>query len=102
MIETDVIGHLIDVEHQASSLVLDAQVEADQRIAEARAKADVKYKEAYEALIQSLEKQSEQKMKTIKQDHSSYLEEFSERILKSSKDIPAFEEMLTSLLFNTN
>jgi len=30
MVETDIIGHLIDVEHRASSLVLDAQIEADQ------------------------------------------------------------------------
>ena len=55
MTETDVIGHLIDIEHQAAELLLDTQTEADRRITEAKAKADAMYKEQYESMIAEFE-----------------------------------------------
>jgi len=102
MVETDIIGHLIDVEHQASSMVLDAQIEADQRIAEARAKADTRYKELYEDLVNSLEMQTLQKIAVVKQSYEQKSMDFSHHITKTPKDIPAFEEMLKSLLFKAD
>ncbi len=99
MVETDIIGHLIDIEHQASSLVLDAQVEADQRIAEARAKADLQYKELYEDLVHSMELQTSEKISDIKLSYEQKSLDFSQKITKITKDIPAFEEMLEKLLF---
>ena len=39
VLEGDVLTHLIDVEHEASLLILEAQKESDKRLAAARAKA---------------------------------------------------------------
>ncbi len=100
MVESDIIGHLIEVEHQASSMVLDAQVEADQRIAEARAKSDSRYKDLYDTLVSSLEKQTGEQIEAVKKGYEKKFEEFSVYITKTPKDIPAFEEMLESVLFN--
>ncbi|MBP7479502.1 MAG: hypothetical protein KA785_03565 [Spirochaetaceae bacterium] len=99
MVETDIIGHLIDVEHQASSLVLDAQIEADQRIADARSRSDTQYKELHENLINSLEKQAGEKILDIKQSYEKESNDFSQKITKTPKDISAFEDMLEVLLF---
>jgi len=102
LLEEDIIGHLIDVEHQASSMVFDAQVEADQRIADARAKADVRYKELYDDLVNNLEIQTAKKIADIKKTYDQSFVDFSDRILQTPKDIPAFEEMLNTLLFKAD
>jgi vacuolar-type H+-ATPase subunit H len=99
MVETDIIGHLIDVEHRASSLVLDAQIEADQRIADARSRSDIRYKELYEELVDSLDKQAGEKIHDVKLSYEKESKDFSLKITKTPKDIPAFEDMLESLLF---
>ena len=55
MTDTDVIGHLIEIEAEAANMIMDAQTEADNRILEAKQKADTIYKEKYEELIKTLE-----------------------------------------------
>ena len=40
MTDTDVIGHLIEIEAEAANMIMDAQTEADNRILEAKQKAD--------------------------------------------------------------
>ena len=44
MNETDVIGHLIQIESEAANMLLDAQAEVDRRITEAKVKAENSYK----------------------------------------------------------
>ncbi|HOS31325.1 MAG TPA: hypothetical protein PLR39_10965 [Treponemataceae bacterium] len=102
MDEIDIISHLIDVEHEASSLVLDAQIEADQRIADARSLADTQFKELYEKMINSLEKKTSKEIDTIKLSYEQESNEFAQNIKNMPKDIPAFEDMLKSLLFKAD
>ena len=45
MNETDVIGHLIQIESEAANMLLDAQAEVDRRITEAKVKAENSYKD---------------------------------------------------------
>lgn len=102
MDEIDIISHLIDVEQQATSLVLDAQIEADQRIADARSLADTQFKELYEKMINSLEKKTSKEIDTIKLSYEQESNEFAQNIKNMPKDIPAFEDMLKSLLFKAD
>src|SRR5574344_831557 len=53
--EVDVIGHLLDVEHEASGMLLDAQREADKRTADASAKADLEFKTKYKKITDALD-----------------------------------------------
>lgn len=99
MLETDVIGHLIDVEHQAASMLLDAQTEADSRIAEAKSKADDMFKSGYEAIISELETSCSEKIKESEGVYSSLMKNFCEGVEKQPQNEIAFYSMLDSLLF---
>lgn len=100
--EIDVIEHLLDLEHEAASLLLDAQTEADKRTAEARSRADAAYKKEYAALIEKLETEYKEKSSEITSKHDVDYEAYKNRISASSKDIPSFNKLLDSLLFSTN
>lgn len=99
MSEFDVIGHLIDVEHQASSLLLDAQAESDKAISAAKVKADGIYKEKYEQLINELESDYSNYSNEITKKHTDDLNQFKEKISKTALSIDDFNKYLESLLF---
>jgi F0F1-type ATP synthase membrane subunit b/b' len=97
--EADVIGHLLDVEHAASSLLLDAQKEADKRTAEARAKADAQFKEGYAkvtAVLDDEEKSAKQKIDTI---HEDSISQYRKSLDSTVKNKAEFNALLDSVLY---
>ncbi len=97
-LETDVIGHLIDIEQQASTLLLDAQSEADRRITEAKTKADDQYKAGYEKIVSSLEESYNTTKQTLLDGHKKQLDEFKTRVESSPKTEDQFNQLLKELL----
>jgi len=59
VVERDVIGHLIDVERQASDLTLEANAEADKRKKAAREKADAELSFASASIAEELDRSFE-------------------------------------------
>lgn len=96
--EIDVIGHLIDVERNAASLLADAQAEADKRISSARAKADEMYRAQYTAIVDSEEAAYAQKSDELKRQCEKTITDYKTRIGAVAKDTAAFTALLDKLL----
>ncbi len=99
MIETDVIGHLIDVEHKAAALLLDAQTEADKRTGEAHKKADESFKNQYSKLIDDLESKFAKKTEELTASHETLISKYRDDLLLQKKDLVSFNSLLDNFLF---
>jgi vacuolar-type H+-ATPase subunit H len=95
----DVIGHLLNIEHQASGLLLDAQVEADQRVSAAKVEADASYKAACDALIAGFEADYDKAMKEIDSRRESILEGYKAELEHMKRDSSQFSRFLDKALF---
>lgn len=99
MAESDVIEHLISVEHEAASLMQDAQIEADKRISAAKVQADELYKKQYEQLILELDAQYQTRSAEITQKKDADFKAYQENIERLQTDEASFNTLLDSLLF---
>ncbi len=97
--EQDVLGHLIQVEHDAASVLFDAQVEADKRIAEAHLEADNRYKAEYDKLIARLEQNYLQQVEIINKEQAEAFETYKSELQKTDKDIKGFNTLMETLFF---
>ncbi len=97
--EQDVLGHLIQVEHDAASILFDAQVEADKRTAEAHVQADNEYKIAYDNLVEKLENDCAQKIKENNKLHTEAFEAYKIELQKTEKDVKNFNAYMETLFF---
>lgn len=102
MNETDVIGHLIQIESEAADMLLNAQAEADKRITEAKQKADNIYKEKYENLINELENTFNQQKKQIDEEIQIKFDSYKEKITSSNQDKRAINTKLQTYIFGSN
>jgi len=98
--EINVIGHLLDVEKDASALVSDAQVESAKRVAAAHAQADAEYKKQYDTLISSLDARYATSSKETTQKHDEALNTYKGDTEKMPRDTEAFNKLLDSVLFS--
>lgn len=98
--EVDVIGHLLDVEHEASGMLLDAQREADKRTADARAKADLEFKTKYKKITDALDSEENSAKERINKSHEDSMAEYRASLDAVQKDTPSFDRMLETVLFN--
>ncbi|MDE5899038.1 MAG: hypothetical protein K2H09_07240 [Treponemataceae bacterium] len=92
--EINVITHLLDVEQKAAELIRGVQEEANSRISAARAQADAEYKAQYDALVQDLERQYQQKVAGISESHRKALEAYKAEIQKAPQNDGAFRDFL--------
>lgn len=97
--EQDVIGHLLDVEKQASDLLLDARTEADRRKSVAREKADGDYRAAYTALVSSLDETYEKGRAACDEARDREYAAFSAHLDSLPRDRAAFNSWLDSFFF---
>ena len=102
MTDTDVIGHLIEIEAEAANMIMDAQTEADNRILDAKQKADTIYKEKYEELIKSLENNFLQQKSEIDSNYDKIFEDFREKISSVNQDKRTLNLKLDTYLFGSN
>jgi hypothetical protein len=98
VVERDVIGHLIDVERQASDLMLEALAEADRRKKAARDAADDEYRAAAGKAIDDIDRSYAASCaecdETVKRDFSA----FTARLDAMSQDRASFNARLDSFL----
>ena len=99
MSEIDVIGHLMDVESQASALIFEAQTVAEKNISDARATAENLYKQKYENLINDLESDYSEKIQKILKNNKNSFNEYQQKIQDLPQDIESFNKLLDTLLF---
>lgn len=94
----DVIGHLMDVEREANSMLADAQAEADRRKHAASDEASREYKEGYEKLVASLERELESGKAEIDRARKAELDAYRAHLESIPRDSAAFCRYLDSLL----
>ena len=97
--ETDVIEHLLGLEHEAASLLLEAQTAADKRLIESRTKAEELYKKQHSELISSAEQVLKEECDKITKKHNEDFVSYQNKISASEKDISAFNALLDKLFF---
>ncbi|MBQ5472270.1 MAG: hypothetical protein IIT58_09775 [Treponema sp.] len=100
MQETDlnVITHLLKVESEASSLIKDAQEEANKRISDARSEADAEYKKKFEKLVNSLDKDYQEKILQIETDNKNELDEFKQKIQSTERNTSSFNSFVQKVM----
>ena len=97
--EADVIGHLLDVEHEASGLLLDAQKETDKRTADARAKAEIQFKAEYAKITSALTSEETAAHDKINKMHDDAIAGYRTSLDATKKDTSSFNGLLDKLLF---
>ncbi|MCH5290598.1 MAG: hypothetical protein J1D88_02415 [Treponema sp.] len=96
--DADVIQHLLEVEREASTLLLDAQKEADKKNADARARAETQFKNAYSAIAATIEADEVAAKKSISQKHDKDLAAYRDGLHALEKDTDACNTLLDSFL----
>lgn len=97
--KTDTLGHLIEIESKAAAMLMNAQTEADRRTAEARSQADADYKAQYEKLVTELESETEQHIRTLKQQYDATFDAYKAELAACTRDEAAFNGLVKNLLF---
>lgn len=93
----DVIGHLMDVEREAASLLSDAQKEADRRKTVQSEASSRSFKEAYERFIADQELRLAEGKAEIDCARDEELAAFQKRIESLPMDRASFENYLASV-----
>ncbi len=96
--ESNVISHLLNVEAQASDLVKEAQDEANKRMSSVRAKADAEFKEKFDRIVAGLEKNYNEQVSAIDENHKKSLEEYKSSVENTEQDKDNFNVFLKKLL----
>ncbi|MGL4981921.1 MAG: hypothetical protein ACRC4W_03530 [Treponemataceae bacterium] len=102
MSDQDLIGRLIDIEHQAASLLFDAQTEADKRLAQVRLDADANFKTEYEKIIAHEEKKYHEQKNQIDTDYQEKINAYYDSVRSLPLDKKAGTLLLDSLFFAGN
>lgn len=97
--EVAIINHLLEVEHAAETIFMNAQEEADKKISDAKISADKSFKEQYEQIVRENEQMFEERKKSVSEKYETEIRDYKNRILNSSKDTEKFESLLDDLLF---
>ena len=96
--DKDILGHLLEVESDASSLALEASEEADKRRSAAKQKADSEYRAKYEEMINSLDAWLNSEKEKNDTALKAVFAEYDERLKALPKDIDSFYSFVDSLL----
>ena len=97
--ETDVIGHLIDIEREASEILFDAQEKSDATVSTAKSEAEADFKSGYEEIVKECESSYEVSRGKITEEYDDLLKKFEEKIKSAPKDTSGFNSLLDDLLF---
>lgn len=95
--EQNVLGHLMDVEREASSLALDAQAEADRRRNEAKQQADADFRVRHEDLIRGLDAWYDAEKKKNDAALEAEYREFDAALEARTKNTEAFDAFVDSV-----
>lgn len=97
----DVLQHLLEVEKQASSLVLDAQAEADRRIAEYEGQCKERFEAAYHTRIAEIEKEYSEHIERIKKQYTAELAAYKKELDGQAVEYREFSLLMDQLVFGS-
>jgi len=97
--ESDIIEHLVGVEHKAATFLDDAVKEAQHRLDAAKFTSDKQYKTEYEKLVVTLESKYATKTTTLVENHSKSIKMYKEKINNEKLDETGFQNLLDKLIF---
>lgn len=97
--EMDVIQHLLEIERQASEILVHAQEDADKKIAETRAQTEVEFKEKFSAFLKDLDKQDENARQVVKNQHEKDFLAFKDSLTSTKKDFDSFNSLFEKLIY---
>ncbi len=95
--DQDVLGHLMDVEHAASELALEAQEEADKRRGEVKQKVEGEYRAKYEQLIAGLESNLQAGKEECDAAREVEYSTYASRLDSMPKDVASFNSFVDSV-----
>ena len=97
--ETDVIGHLIDIEREAAEVLFDAQEKSDAMVSAAKNEAESEFKSGYEVAVKEFEDSYEQNREKISDEYNELMQQSEDKIKSAPKDVSGFNNLLDGLLF---
>lgn len=97
--DQDILGHLMDVEHSAAELELEAQAEADKRRNEAKQKAEGEYKSRYDTLISDLDAWYNTEKEKCDASCNEEFQAYAASLASLPKDVSAFNSFVDSVFF---
>jgi F0F1-type ATP synthase membrane subunit b/b' len=95
--DDNALGHLLEIESEAASLVNDAQAEADRRIAEGEKRNRAAYEERYRAEAEKLEGEFQKDKEKVKNQYQKELEAYREKISALAVDQDRFSAFMNGL-----
>lgn len=98
--EADIIRHLLEVEREASQMLLDAQKEADGDIARAHAEAEDKFHSEYVRISAGIEDDENARKEKIAAGHRADLDNYIKSLESGARDRSAFDSLFESYLFS--
>lgn len=101
MSEQDVLQHLLEVENEASGLVLEAQKEADRRIAEQEKMCREIYENTYKSKLSELEAEFQENIQKVKNTYTESLIRYKKELEDQPVQNLAFNQMMQQLLFGS-
>ena len=98
MDNTEVLGHLLKIESEASALVDDAQAEADKRVLEAEKQNRAALEKRYCEESEKLEGEYLALKQKIRQEYQAELDAYRERLNSARPDTNRFSALLDKLI----
>jgi vacuolar-type H+-ATPase subunit H len=98
MDNTEVLGHLLKIEADASTLVNDAQAEADRRVLEAEKENQAALEKRYCEESERLESEYLALKQKIRQEYQSELDAYREKLGGARPDTNRFSALLDKLI----
>lgn len=96
--EMDVIQHLLEIEREASEVLIKAQEEADKKIAAARMQSDSLFKQQFDSFTKGLDESMKSKKADVQKEEKSRLESFKNELDSTTKDNDSFNALLEKLI----
>jgi len=98
MDNTEVLGHLLKIEADASALVNDAQAEADKRVLEAEKQNQAALEKRYCEESERLESEYLALKQKVRQEYQAELDAYREKLGGARPDTSRFSALLDKLI----
>lgn len=96
--ESNIIGHLIEVENLAASVTENAEEQALKKINAVKAQAELDYHEKFSAQVKELENSFNERAAKIDENIKNELSTYKEEISKSPLDTASFKAFMDKLI----
>ncbi|MDR0290414.1 MAG: hypothetical protein LBI06_05705 [Treponema sp.] len=98
MDNNEVLGHLLKVESEASTLVSEAQAEADKRTLEAEKQSHASYDVQYSSEAKRMEDEFQLLKEKVRQQYQTELEAFRQKTSSVHPDVARFSALLNKFI----